>query len=244
MVLRPAAGLRWIFRYQSHSPATFIRDLGAAYRASGRATPIMDVFDQHVYADNSSLPPSMTHASSSTVTEADYTKLVSLLGTAFDGTSQRGSSLPILRYSLELRASDAAGNVGRASVTVGAVRATRGGAASPGGWTFGPPPANDLFAAAQRVSSWHGHAAGSTAFASSERREPFRRSVWFTWRAPADGPLRLGAGSAHVSVYTGGSLSTLRRVALAGSSLDARRGTTYRIAVDGGHGAFALAWRR
>ena len=46
---------------QAHSPTTFIRDLGAAYRASGRTTPIMDVFDQHVYADNSSLPPSMPH---------------------------------------------------------------------------------------------------------------------------------------------------------------------------------------
>src|SRR5262249_11508740 len=41
----------------SHSPLTFIRDMGRAYRASGRAKPIMDVFDQHIYEDNSSLPP-------------------------------------------------------------------------------------------------------------------------------------------------------------------------------------------
>ena len=35
-----------------------------AYRASGRTAPIMDVFDEHVYADNSSLPPSMPHTGS------------------------------------------------------------------------------------------------------------------------------------------------------------------------------------
>jgi hypothetical protein len=390
---------------QTHSPTTFIRDLGAAYRASGRTTPIMDVFDEHVYADNSSLPPSMTHTASSTVAEADYTKLVSLLGTAFDGTAQRGSSLPILygefgvesaipaekahaysgsepdtsgavdeatqaryyaeafklalcqpnvigimvfhvvdesalgawqsgpfyadgtpkssldairqaaiaaragtlascpdaaapnvtiagpapdgtvtgdatdtvgvgrvelavngnvvgikyaapytfawkpgqegRYSLELRAYDAAGNVGRASVTIGAVRASRGNSGSIAAWAFGAPPANDLFAAAEQIASLQGHAAGSTAFAGSERGEQSRRSVWFTWRAPADGPLRLGAGKdAHVSVYTGGSVARLRRVPLLGKIFDARRGTVYRIAVDGGRGAFTLVWRR
>jgi hypothetical protein len=80
----------------THSPTTFIRDLGAAYRASGRTLPIMDVFDQHVYADNSSLPPSMSHPNTTTIAEADYTKLVALLGQAFDGTAQAGSTLPIL----------------------------------------------------------------------------------------------------------------------------------------------------
>jgi hypothetical protein len=388
---------------QSHSPTTFIRDLGAAYRASGRTAPIMDVFDEHVYADNSSLPPSMTHASS-TVAEGDYTKLVSLLGSAFDGTAQRGSTLPILygefgvesaipaekaraysgtepdssgavdeatqaryyaeafklalcqpnvigimvfhvidesalgawqsgpfyadgtpkssldairqaaaaaragtlsgcpdhatptvtiaapaadgtvsgsanddvgvgrvelavngtvvgvkytapyafawrpaqpgRYLLELRAYDAAGNVGRAELTLGAVRANRGGASSPAAWVFGPPPLNDLFTAAAKIASWHGLVLGSTAFASSERGEPVRRSVWFTWRAPADGPLRLGAGDAHVTVYTGSSFATLQRVSTAGHTFDAHRGTRYRIAVDGGRGTFALAWSR
>ena len=78
----------------SHSPTTFIRDLGRAYRASGRKTPIMDVFDEHVYADTSAMPPSMPHAGS-TIAEGDYAKLVKLLGQAFDGTAQRGSTLPI-----------------------------------------------------------------------------------------------------------------------------------------------------
>ncbi|MFL5755413.1 MAG: Ig-like domain-containing protein [Chloroflexota bacterium] len=80
---------------QTHSPTQFIQDLGAAYRASGRTTPIMDVFDEHVYADNSSLPPSMPHIGTAIAT-GDYRKLVALLGKAFDGTAQKGSTLPIL----------------------------------------------------------------------------------------------------------------------------------------------------
>ncbi len=80
---------------QSHSPTTFIRDLGLAYRASGRKTPLMDVFDHHIYGDTSALPPSMPHSNSETITEGDYGKLVALLGKAFDGTGQRGSALPI-----------------------------------------------------------------------------------------------------------------------------------------------------
>ena len=388
---------------QTNSPTTFIRDLGAAYRTSGRTAPIMDVFDEHVYADNSSLPPSMRHAST-TVAEADYTKLVALLGAAFDGTAQRGSTLPILygefgvestipveksraysgaepdssgavdeatqaryyteafklalcqpnvigimvfhvedesalggwqsgpyyadgtpksslaaiaqaaaaaragtlascpdktapavtiaapaadgtiagtatddvgvgrvdlvvngtvvgskytepysfvwkpaqpgRYALELRAYDGSGNVGRAELTVGAVRANRGDASTPARWLFGPPPLNDLFTAPAGIASWHGLVLGSTAFASSDRGEPLRRSVWFTWRAPADGPLKLSVGDAHISVYTGSSFATLQHVPTSGNAFDAHRGTTYRIAVDGGRGAFALAWSR
>src|SRR3954468_19388871 len=87
---------------QSHSPTTFIRDLGTAYRASGRKTPIMDVWDEHVYADTSALPPSMPH-SGTTIAEGDYAKLVALLGKAFDGTAQRGSTLPIFygEYGVE-----------------------------------------------------------------------------------------------------------------------------------------------
>src|SRR5207248_2463525 len=80
----------------THSPVTFVRDMGVAYRASGRTAPIMDVFDQHVYEDNSSIPPSFDHPSSNTISVPDYPKLVATLGQAFDGTGQAGSSLPIL----------------------------------------------------------------------------------------------------------------------------------------------------
>ncbi len=392
---------------QAHSPTAFIRDLGIAYRASGRTTPIMDVFDQHVYADNSSLPPSMPHAASTTIAEGDYSKLVALLGAAFDGTAQRGSNLPIVygefgvetvipstkaaaysgaeppstgavdeetqaryyteafklalcqpnviginvfhvvdeaalpgwqsgpfyadgtpksslgairqavnaaqngtlascpdrkpptiaisgpaadgtvsgvasddvgvgqvqllsngvvigvkysapysfqwkptaegRYDLELRATDAAGNTGSASVTVAAVRAARGKASdsSAGTLTFGPPPLNDLFAAAQKISTWNGFILGSTAFATSERRERARRSVWFSWRAPASGRLNLVAGNGtELSIYTGASVSALRPVATGAArvSFAAEQGKRYRIAVDGIRTKFALAW--
>ena len=86
----------------SHSPTIFIRDLGLAYRASGRTAPVMDVFDEHVYADTSAVPPSMPHTGS-TIAEGDYGKLVALLGTAFNGTAQRGSTLPIFygEYGVE-----------------------------------------------------------------------------------------------------------------------------------------------
>ena len=87
----------------THSPTSFIQDLGAAYRASGRTAPIMDVFDQHVYEDYSAMPPSFEHPSSSTIAVSDYGKLVSLLGQAFDGTAQPGSALPIFygEYGVE-----------------------------------------------------------------------------------------------------------------------------------------------
>jgi Bacterial Ig domain len=87
----------------SHSPLVFIRDMGRAYRASHRTLPIMDEFDEHIYEENSSLPPSMAHPNSTTLAEADYPRLVAALGQAFDGTAQPGSSLPIVygEYGVE-----------------------------------------------------------------------------------------------------------------------------------------------
>ncbi|MGH3078140.1 MAG: hypothetical protein ACRDPZ_08145 [Gaiellaceae bacterium] len=87
----------------THSPTAFIRDLGLAYRASGRTRPVMDAFVIHPYGDNSSQPPTFAHPLSTTITIADYTKLVALLGEAFDGTAQRGSDLPIVygEYGVE-----------------------------------------------------------------------------------------------------------------------------------------------
>lgn len=87
----------------THSPTVFIKDFGLAYRASGRTTPIMDAFGFHPYGDNSSQPPSFAHPNTTTIGLADYGKLVSLLGVAFDGTAQAGSTLPILydEYGVE-----------------------------------------------------------------------------------------------------------------------------------------------
>jgi hypothetical protein len=80
----------------THSPTAFLTDLGAAYRASGRTKPIMDALSMHPYEDNSSVAPvDGVHPNSGTIALADYDKLVTLLGTAFTGTAQRGSTLPI-----------------------------------------------------------------------------------------------------------------------------------------------------
>lgn len=80
----------------THSPTTFIPDLGAAYRASARTTPIMDAFAFHPYEDNSSIAPVKgLNPKSTSVMIADYGKLVALLGQAFDGTAQPGSTLPV-----------------------------------------------------------------------------------------------------------------------------------------------------
>jgi hypothetical protein len=81
----------------THSPTVFLTDLGLAYRASGRTAPIMDELAFHPYEDTSSVDPLLgTHATNTTIALADYPKLVALLGQAFDGTAQPGSSLPIL----------------------------------------------------------------------------------------------------------------------------------------------------
>ena len=62
----------------THSPVAFIRDLGAAYRASGRTAPIMDAFSMHVYGESSRVPPTKPHPGSTTIGIADYYRLVAL----------------------------------------------------------------------------------------------------------------------------------------------------------------------
>ena len=80
----------------THSPAQFILDLGGAYRASRRTRPIMDAFAYHPYMERADLPPMFRHPRSKTLTIADYGKLVSVLKRAFDGTPQKGSTLPLV----------------------------------------------------------------------------------------------------------------------------------------------------
>ena len=79
----------------THSPTKFIEDLGAAYRASHRSTPTMDAFAIHPYMRTSKLPPTDTHAASTTITVGDYPKLATLLARAFTGTPQSGAGLPV-----------------------------------------------------------------------------------------------------------------------------------------------------
>jgi hypothetical protein len=87
----------------THSPTVFIQDMGTAYRNSGRTAPIMDILAIHPYPENSTIPPTFAHPNTTPIGIADYTKLTSLLATAFDGTAQAGSTLPILyaEYGVE-----------------------------------------------------------------------------------------------------------------------------------------------
>jgi hypothetical protein len=79
----------------TQSPTAFIRDMGAAYRASGRTLPLMDVFAIHPYLERARIPPNTEHPLGTAIGIADYEKLVGLLGEAFDGTAQKGSDVPI-----------------------------------------------------------------------------------------------------------------------------------------------------
>jgi hypothetical protein len=79
----------------THSPTRFIPELGKAYRAMKRKRPVMDSFAFHPYLEPG-LPPTFRHPRSTTVSLNDYDKLVKLLGTAFNGTAQRGSTLPVI----------------------------------------------------------------------------------------------------------------------------------------------------
>ncbi|RDI75252.1 hypothetical protein Gocc_1050 [Gaiella occulta] len=80
----------------THSPVAFLRDMGAAFRASGRTTPVMDGLAFHPYADSSGQSPDTPHPRSTTIGLADYDRLVATLAEAFDGSAQPGSTLPIL----------------------------------------------------------------------------------------------------------------------------------------------------
>ena len=90
---------------KTHSPTAFILDMGAAYRASHRAKPLMDGFAFHPYGETSSTPPDFLHPKSTSIGLGDYSKLVSLLGRAFNGTATLGSSLPIVydEYGIDSR---------------------------------------------------------------------------------------------------------------------------------------------
>jgi hypothetical protein len=56
----------------------------------------MDAFAFHPYPESSSTGPNFAHPNGTSIGLADYAKLVGLLGAAFDGTAQKGSTLPIL----------------------------------------------------------------------------------------------------------------------------------------------------
>jgi hypothetical protein len=80
----------------THSPVAFLKDMGVAYRASGRTLPVMDGLAFHPYADTSGQSPDTPHPNSTTIGLADYDRLMRTLSTAFDSSPQAGSLLPVL----------------------------------------------------------------------------------------------------------------------------------------------------
>ena len=72
----------------SHSPGAFIRDMGAAYRASGRTQPIFDTVGHNPYGLSSAEPPWAQHLAPSHIGEGDLDRLVQALDDGFGGTAQ------------------------------------------------------------------------------------------------------------------------------------------------------------
>jgi hypothetical protein len=95
--LAPRGGDRPNTGRDTHSPTAFIEDLGAAYKLSGRAAPIMDGFAFHPYGDTNSTPPEFQHPGTTSIGLGDYGKLTALLDDAF------GPGLPIVydEYGVE-----------------------------------------------------------------------------------------------------------------------------------------------
>ena len=92
-VIAPATSL-WgndnpnAFSNISHSPTTFIEDLGAAYRASGRSAPLFDTLGHHPYPASSSERPWVVHADPTIISLGDLGRLLSVMQEAFGGTAQ------------------------------------------------------------------------------------------------------------------------------------------------------------
>jgi hypothetical protein len=122
----------------------------------------------------------------------------------------------------------------------------------------GPP--DDNLGSAFRIAGTKGSVAGSNDWATFEAGEPVNTaapnlggaSVWYSWTAPASGHLTLTtAGSNYdttLGVYTGSSVGGLTTLAsnddvaagverTSSVAVDVTGGTTYRISVDGFHGA-------
>lgn len=72
----------------SHSPVNFIKQMGVAFRASGRSERLFDTVGQHVYQNSFSERPYLIHTTGTVIGEGDWNKLVQTLQEAFAGTSQ------------------------------------------------------------------------------------------------------------------------------------------------------------
>jgi hypothetical protein len=125
-----------------------------------------------------------------------------------------------------------------------------------------PPPPNDDFADAATIAGTSGRVRGANVVAAGEPGEPLHgtgadASIWYRWQAPRRGVLRLRtAGSDFdtlLAVYKGSRLRALDRLATDDDSgpgtaselrLRVRRGSIYRIAVDGYRAAMGVVLLR
>jgi len=71
----------------SIAPSDWYRELGAAYRASGRERPIFDTVGHNAYPDNSAQRVWARHPGGE-ISEGDYAKLMTVLQRAFSGSAQ------------------------------------------------------------------------------------------------------------------------------------------------------------
>jgi hypothetical protein len=76
------------FSNVSHSPARFIRAVGAAYRASGRTRPLFDTIGHHPYPARTDERPWTRHSDEAIVSIGDGDRLLSAVHDAFAGTPQ------------------------------------------------------------------------------------------------------------------------------------------------------------
>ncbi len=70
----------------SHDPAVFIREVGAAYRASGRGRPLFDAVGHNPYSLFPGEAPTARHGNH--IGQGDYDRLVAVLDESFAGTAQ------------------------------------------------------------------------------------------------------------------------------------------------------------
>lgn len=71
-----------------HAPAAFYRQLGAAYRESGRRLPLFDTVGHNPYPATNAERPWTRHPGGGTIGEGDYGALMQVLEQAFGGTGQ------------------------------------------------------------------------------------------------------------------------------------------------------------
>jgi hypothetical protein len=66
----------------------FIKQMGVAFRASGRSERLFDTVGQHVYQNSFRERPFLIHTTGTVIAEGDWNKLVQTLQEAFAGTAQ------------------------------------------------------------------------------------------------------------------------------------------------------------